>query len=295
VGGVRYDRKPDPVSPPPADAPPARPAVSGQKSETWPELPGTAREVARVAALAKRLSRPPRVVERQGTAAGTGRLLADLPGARWAHLATHGYFAAPRSEVRKYLYREADFGRGRRGERRGAGARNPLTQSGLVLAGANLPRSETGDGGILTAEVIAGLPLDGLELAVLSACETGLGEAAAGEGVFGLQRAFHLAGARNVVAGLWRVGDEPTAALMALFYHYLWEKKRPPLEALRQAQLALYRHPQDVPALARVRAPNFAKTVKRVTTAAKGPRPAGKTAPVKQWAAFVLSGAGRGD
>ena len=73
-----------------------------------------------------------------------------------------------------------------------------------------------------------------MELAVLSACETGLGEAAAGEGVFGLQRAFHLAGCRNVIASLWKVDDEATAALMKLFYHHLWVQKQPPLEALRQ-------------------------------------------------------------
>ena len=85
-------------------------------------------------------------------------------------------------------------------ERRTVAGRNPLVLSGLVLAGANLPRAKDsygiaqGDGGILTAESIAGLPLDKLELAVLSACETGLGDVAGGEGVFGLQRAFHSAG-----------------------------------------------------------------------------------------------------
>jgi CHAT domain-containing protein len=73
-------------------------------------------------------------------------------------------------------------------------------------------------------------------LAVLSVCETGLGDVAGGEGVFGLQRAFHLAGARNVVATLWKVDDTATAALMAVFYRELWEKGQPPIEALRRAQ-----------------------------------------------------------
>jgi CHAT domain-containing protein len=158
-----------------------------------------------------------------------------------------------------------------------------------VLAGAN----RQGAGGILTAEVIVGLNLSGLELAVLSACETGLGEAAGGEGVFGLQRAFHLAGTRTVVASLWRVDDRATAALMALFYHHLWKKNLPPLQALRQAQLELYRHPGALRALARSRGPAFDKALKRVARPpAKGQKRKGHS-PVKHWAAFTLSGAGR--
>jgi CHAT domain-containing protein len=134
-------------------------------------------------------------------------------------------------------------------------------------------------------EAPAGLDLRGLELAVLSACETGLGEAAGGEGVFGLQRAFHLGGCRNVLASLWKVDDDATAALMAVFYHQLWQEGRPPLEALRRAQLALYRHPRAVPALARGRGPDFEQTVRRVA------QPAARAA-VKDRAAFVLSGPG---
>jgi CHAT domain-containing protein len=76
---------------------------------------------------------------------------------------------------------------------------------------------------------------------VLSACDTGRGQVAGGEGVLGLQRAFQLAGARSVVASLWKVPDEATQVLMAEFYKNLWEKKRPKLEALRQAQLTLLR------------------------------------------------------
>ena len=82
-----------------------------------------------------------------------------------------------------------------------------------MLAGANLPRSGDeslthDDRGILTAKVVARRDLSGLELVVLSACETGLGLVGGGEGVFGLQRAFHLAGAQNVVASLWKVDDK---------------------------------------------------------------------------------------
>jgi CHAT domain-containing protein len=289
LGGVRYDRDPRPPRQAIKDLPALRSPRRGGKAGPWPYLPGTAHELDQLADLAGRRRPPPRVLRLSGTRASAAEVLAHLPQARWAHLATHGFFAAPKSAVRKHLYDRRDFLLGVGMERRGAAARSPLALSGLVLAGAN----QKGSGGILTAEVIVGLNLSGLELAVLSACETGLGEPASGEGVFGLQRAFHLAGARTVVASLWRVDDRATAALMALFYHHLWKKKLPPLQALRQAQLELYRHPNAVAALARSRGPAFDKAVKRVARPpAKGKGRKGH-APIKHWAAFTLSGAGR--
>ena len=194
VGGVRYDR----------DGAPADKA-----GKPWPNLPATDKERAGVVAEARKLPKPPDVVERTGADANVAQLVKDLPTARWAHLATHGFFAAPESQEREHLFRPDDFLMGVGGERRGAAARNPLTLSGLVLAGANQPTDA--DGGVLTGEAVAGLDLDDMDLAVLSACQTGLGEAADGEGVFGLQRAFHIAGAKNVVASLWKVDDEAAA------------------------------------------------------------------------------------
>jgi CHAT domain-containing protein len=172
--------------------------------------------------------------------------------------------------------------------------------SGLVLAGANRPSGSAAqadpaadDLGIVTAEAIAGLPLPGLELAVLSACETGLGLVGGGEGVFGLQRAFHLAGAHNVVASLWRVDDEATAALMAVFYDQLWQQGKPAIEALRTAQLTLYDHSEQAGALARARGtPDFEKLVSRPMDSSGAPA-AVRRADAKDWAAFVLSGGGR--
>ena len=129
---------------------------------------------------------------------------------------------------------------------------------------------------------------------MLSACETGLGVVGGGEGVFGLQRAFHLAGAQNVVASLWKVDDQATAALMALFYDRLWRQGKPPLEALREAQLTLYRHPELIGKLAAARGtPDFDKLVQRPELSAVGGSSTPRHVPVRQWAAFVLSGAGR--
>jgi CHAT domain-containing protein len=133
--------------------------------------------------------------------------------------------------------------------------------------------------------------LDGLELAVLSACDSGLGElggAAGGEGIFGLQRAFHLAGTRDVVASLWKVDDQAAAALMTLFYHQLWHEGREPLAALREAQLRLYLHPEQIPGLAR----GLKLDEVAALPVVKATRVPGR-APVKQWAAFVLSGPGQ--
>jgi CHAT domain-containing protein/Tfp pilus assembly protein PilF len=266
----------------------ARAAANGKGQALWAALPGTRQELKEVRRLAGK--RP--VVQLQGVTAGTGRLLADLPQARWAHLATHGFFADPSVPSILHLTPQ-DYERGQHGERVGLGARSPLVLSGLVCAGANRPvkDGETEDGGILTAEAIAGLNLDGLELAVLSACDTGLGESGGGEGVFGLQRAFHVAGARSVVASLWKIDDDATQALMAEFYRNLWERKLPKLEALRRAQLAMLLH-YDAKA-GRLRAPGAPVPVDTTELAAAREklRTAGRPPlPPLYWAGFVLSG-----
>src|SRR5262249_48204646 len=95
--------------------------------------------------------------------------------------------------------------------------------------------------GLLSAEEVASLDLRGSELVVLSACETGLGQVAGGEGVLGLQRAFQTAGARTLVTSLWSINDAATALLMAELYRNLWQKRMPRLAALREAQRALLR------------------------------------------------------
>jgi CHAT domain-containing protein len=91
-----------------------------------------------------------------------------------------------------------------------------------------------------------------------------------------------------VIASLWQVDDEATAALMALFYHKLWVERLPAAEALRQAQLALYRHPERIGQLARARGPDFEKAA-RLPAAPQ----ALTRAPARLWAGFILSGAGK--
>jgi CHAT domain-containing protein/Tfp pilus assembly protein PilF len=158
---------------------------------------------------------------------------------------------------------------------------HPGLLSGIVLAGANRPAQPDQDDGILTALEVTELDLSAVELAVLSACETGLGQTAGGEGVLGLQRAFQVAGAKSVIASLWRVDDDATRALMDRFYEYLWQKKLSKLEALRQAQLALLRQ-------GRKRGPG--ELVPLDPTAKAQAKPLEARTPPLYWAAFVLSG-----
>jgi CHAT domain-containing protein len=106
------------------------------------------------------------------------------------------------------------------------GSVNPMRASGIALAGAQSTFQSWRDGvspdpdndGILMAEEVAGLNLDGTWLVSLSACETGVGEARSGEGVFGLRRAFMMAGAQNLLMTLWPVNDSTTTDIMSDFY-----------------------------------------------------------------------------
>jgi CHAT domain-containing protein len=184
------------------------------------------------------------------------------------HIATHGYFLpAPRREPLENVFERVNLltvpgeglfvlgGTPSYYEREeldelgplGAEVANPLLRSGLALAGANTalrgdPAPAEVEDGILTAEDVSGIDLSDTQLVVLSACETGLGDLEQGEGVFGLRRAFVLAGARTLVISLWKVPDELTQALMTHFYREL-SQGRGRADSLRAAQLALKADP----------------------------------------------------
>lgn len=129
------------------------------------------------------------------------------------HVATHGFYYTP-EEAENYDYLR--------------GYADAMSLSGIVMAGGNaawlgkkLPQGVLG--GILTAANIARLDLSGLELVVLSACQTGRGRATS-EGLFGLQRAFKKAGAKTIVMTLWSVSDVVTKEFMIKFYENLTDK-----------------------------------------------------------------------
>jgi CHAT domain-containing protein len=290
VGGVRYDDKPAPVQQP-RRADVVAPIDRDGAARKWRYLEGTVRELQMLRELPG-----VRVLPLSGADAGTARLFAELPKARMAHVATHGSFAlAPDLEEQKRQATQLHNWQFRPAEPTlevGLGVRNPMAFSGLVLAGANQPEQAGPDGGILTAEALLALPLEKLQLCVLSACQTGLGVQADRECVYGLQRSLHVSGCKNVIASLWNVPDDATAALMALFYDKLLRQHKSPFQALREAQLTLYWHPERLPVLAqgeRGSGPDFGKTVKLpASPPAEGKGT--KRSPAKLWAAFFLSG-----
>jgi len=235
-----------------------RPAVRASDYEkvAYPPLPGTAAEAEAIAPFVKGVKQI-----YQGKQA-TESAARNAKSPRILHLATHGFFLADPSQA----LAPDPLGRGRRGLYR-SGPEGPLVRSGLALAGANhADEIATGDDGILTALEVTGMDLYGTDLAVLSACETALGEIRVGEGVFGLRRAFVLAGARNLLISLWPVSDKITQDMMMRFYASYGEGK-PLADALADAQVATIAHLRQV-------------------TSAGAQREA--YAPVKLWAPFIL-------
>ena len=151
-----------------------------------------------------------------------------LPGSRYVHLATHGFFV-PQPGTDQF----------------GVQTWIAQLQSGLIVAPP--PSSGQTSDQYLTAEEIGRLDLRGTELVVLSACESGRGSIQSGQGMVGLQQSFISAGAKGVISSLWKVDDLATAELMRLFYYYLWRENTNPSEALRRAQQALRANSQFAP------------------------------------------------
>jgi hypothetical protein len=156
---------------------------------------------------------------------------------RILHIATHGFFAEDLQPEMQKSFMGMDSKTAKE---------NPMLRSGLAFAGAERTRTDSThevgsstDDGILTAEEAQYLHLDGTELVVLSACETGLGEIVNGEGVYGLQRAFRAAGAKSILMSLWKVDDLATETLMKNFYKHWLEDGMTKDDALWQAKLDL--------------------------------------------------------
>jgi CHAT domain-containing protein len=148
------------------------------------------------------------------------------------HIATHGFFfpeiEPKKDEIEKIIFRsfeqaDSSIQQNISNEPAFTSSENPLLRSGILLAGASrvwnkLPEIEGVEDGTLTAYEVSNMSLSNTQLIVLSACETGLGDIKGSEGVFGLQRAFKMAGVRYIIMSLWQVPDYQTSELMELFY-----------------------------------------------------------------------------
>jgi CHAT domain-containing protein/tetratricopeptide (TPR) repeat protein len=277
------------------------------KGTRYSPLPGAKAEADRVAELFRRAfpTEPRAGLSGKGATVQAVRQALRSKRPRFLHLATHGFFEPP-DRVERLL--------------RGLAARPdglalwreqtvtlsslPLLRSGLALAGANRPADDPrAPAGVLTGQDVEGLDLRGCEVAVLSACQTALGDLKQSQGVLGLQRSFHAVGVKTMVTSLWSVHDAATLELMDEFYRRLWGKGRPSrLEALRQAQLAILRDPGRV----RKRTEALLADARKRGVSEEALRGAGRLAldlpdggkieaapkrsPVAWWAAFVLSG-----
>lgn len=276
IGGVDYDRrnKSFPSGPRPKKQFTSR--AIGESGRRFEPLPATTSELADIRKLYNENFGDQGLKILETAEATQDAFVREAPRHLYLHIATHGYFAAPKfksalgADARELNAKSLAIG-----QRDALEGYHPGLLSGLALAGANQPTAD--DDGILTAEEVSTLNMNGVSLVVLSACETGLGLRAGGEGLLGLQRAFQVSGARTVIATLWKVDDAATRDLMQRFYDNLWSRDMSKLEALHEAQLWMLRD-------------RGRRGLKEFGADAKATAAVAARLPPYYWAAFVMSG-----
>jgi hypothetical protein len=173
---------------------------------------------------------PVRIVSLRGQTATKTRVLSELEGATWLHLATHGFFLNDaKQDIGPVRQESVQFEQGE--ELTG------FLRSGLALTGANITAGRTlGSEGILMSDELIGTDLSKAELVTLSACETGGGEIVRGQGVLGMRSAVMAAGTRRLLTSLWKIPDDATAILMVAFYSNMFKKHHSVMLSLIEAQ-----------------------------------------------------------
>lgn len=209
----------------------------GSRGKAWNALPGTKKEIDSIGKILQNSGL--QITKYSGPEASEEEFKSmDAISKNIIHIATHGYFLPIKEPNAKNDYNMDNVGNNFTVQQ------NPLFRNGLILAGANhswmakaaIPGMEDG---ILTAYEIAQMDLSNTSLLVLSACETGLGDLQDdNEGVVGLQRAFKIAGVKQMLITLWPIPDKETSELMNLFYKN-WLNGQTTRVALRNAQLQM--------------------------------------------------------
>ena len=207
------------------------PQKRSSDNNTWNNLPGTAEEVSKIKLLFDQNKiNTKSFIQTAASEENLKALSGNSP--QILHIAAHGFFLPEPDKKRK----DNNFNN----ENTYTLADDPLLRSGLILAGGNYAWSgktpiDGVEDGIATAYEISQLNLSNTELVVLSACETALGDVKGSEGVFGLQRAFKMAGVKKLIVSLWQVPDKETAELMTAFYSF-WMQGKSINESFTQAQ-----------------------------------------------------------
>ena len=194
-----------------------------ERSGTFNYLPGTQAEIETIGKLAKVAKNHVSVLSGDSASEESFKALEGKASPSVIHIATHGFFFPDPKQDKKNpdifetsgkVFRQSD---------------NPLFRSGLLFAGANYAWSgkqiQGIEDGILTAYEVSNMYLPNTKLVVLSACETALGDIQGSEGVYGLQRAFKMAGVENLVMSLWKVPDQETSEFMQIFYKNMFERQ----------------------------------------------------------------------
>jgi CHAT domain-containing protein len=181
----------------------------------WGYLPGTLSEIEGIGKVFEKQKMTYKLVKAEYGTEDYFKSVSSSMVIPVIHIATHGFYFPQNASTNKNNINSAA---------------DPMMRSGLILAGGNTTwkgeKLEDGIGdGILTAYEVSCLDLNKTELVVLSACETGLGDIKGSEGVYGLQRAFKMAGVNYIIMSLWKVADKETAEFMTLFYESLVEIK----------------------------------------------------------------------
>lgn len=213
------------------------------QNPVFTSLPATEKEVNAIEAILQKTANI-QVKKLLRAEATEENVKADIAQYNLIHFATHGFFIPSDYEEQMSAIVNIELIENQQEHN------DPLLRSGLVLAGitdylVSEKRNPNQEDGILTAYEIMNLPLDKVSLVVLSACETGLGKIQVGEGVYGLQRAFKIAGVKNLLMSLWEVDDTATQELMQNFYNELI-KNSDQVQAFRKAQKQIrdkYKHP----------------------------------------------------